>query len=77
MAGFMMRKKADMAGMADEPKAQKRLVQLLNEKKGETVRLTLAVPRSLHTRLKLAAVRQELSIVSLVSGWIEEKTVTV
>lgn len=42
-----------------------------------TVRLTLAVPRSLHTRLKLVAVRQEQSIVSLVSGWIEEKTVPV
>ena len=40
-----------------------------------TVRLTMAVPRSLHTRLKLAAVRQERSIVSLVSGWIVEKTV--
>ena len=39
-----------------------------------TVRLTLAVPRQLHTRLKLAAVRQERSIVSLVSGWIEERT---
>ena len=41
----------------------------------ETVRLTLAVPRVLHKRLKLAAVQQELSIVSLVSGWIEERTV--
>ena len=40
-----------------------------------TVRMTLAVPRQLHTRLKLAAVRQERSIVSLVSGWIEERTV--
>ena len=40
-----------------------------------TVRLTLAVPRSLHTRLKLATVQQKRSIVSLVSGWIEERTV--
>jgi predicted HicB family RNase H-like nuclease len=40
-----------------------------------TVRMTLEVPRSLHTRLKLAAVRQERSIVSLVSAWIEERTV--
>ena len=38
------------------------------------VRLTLSVPRQLHTRLKLAAVRQERSIVAMVSSWIEERT---
>lgn len=55
-----------------EPLLRPQAAQVL---RGETVRLTLAVPRPLHTRLKLAAVRQERSIVSLVSAWIEEQTV--
>lgn len=39
-----------------------------------TVRLTLTVPRVLHTQLKLAAVRQEKTMAALLSGWIAEQT---
>jgi hypothetical protein len=61
------------AVVLEEPRLQP---QVAKQEVGRgTVRLTLAMPRALHMRLKLVAVRQERSIVSLVSGWIEERTV--
>ena len=76
MGGLMLRKKSMV--VMNKVGTQERETDAAGDDGGKgTVRLTLAVPRSLHTRLKLAAVRQERSIVSVVSGWIEEKTVAV
>lgn len=69
---------ADEAGALEEPlSCPQASEEPRRDGRRGTVRLTLSVPRQLHTRLKLAAVRQERSIVSLVSGWIEERTVEV
>lgn len=40
----------------------------------ETVRLSFRMQRGLHTRLKLEAVRQGRTIVSLLEGWVAEQT---
>ena len=64
-----------VVGQLQAPRRQLPLSVPAGQESGRrTVRLTPAVPRELHRRLKLAAVRQERSIVSLVSGWIEERT---
>lgn len=59
-------------GEVSEEAAQPR-----QESRRSMVRLTLNVPRQLHTGLRLAAVRQERSVVSLVTEWIEERIVAV
>ena len=64
-----------VVGQLREPRSQSTLTAPSGQGDDRrTVRLTMAVPRELHRRLKLAAVRQERTIVSLVSGWIEERT---
>lgn len=43
----------------------------------ETVRISFRMVRSLHTRLKLEAVRQGRSIVAMLEGFVSEHTPTV
>lgn len=76
MAQLILKKKSQMAGLQEELPLQRRGAAA-GGLKGETVRLTLAVPRALHRQLRLAAADQERTIVSLVSGWIEEKTAAI
>lgn len=42
------------------------------ESSGETARLSLSIDRALHRRLKMEAVRQDRTIISLIESWIEE-----
>ncbi len=42
------------------------------ESSGETARLSLSINRALHRRLKMEAVRQDRTIISLIESWIEE-----
>jgi hypothetical protein len=41
---------------------------------GDTVRMSFRLPQELHTRLRLESVRRGLTIVGLVSGWVEAHT---
>ena len=81
MSGFKVKKKGAVKSGLDafQKKAERfeaeDLPDLQKERKPvgqRTVRLTMAIPQSLHTRLKLTAVYQKKSLVELVSGWIEQ-----
>lgn len=52
---------------SEKPIAKKTL-----EPSGETARLSLSIDRALHRRLKMEAVRQDRTIISLIESWIEE-----
>lgn len=74
-AGAVVRLPCSAAAAGGE--VSQRGTQPRQEQGRSTVRLTFSVPQELHMRLKLAAVRQGQTIVSLVSGWIAEQTAAV
>jgi hypothetical protein len=48
--------------------------QTVEKKLGDTVRISFRMGKSLHTRLKLASVRQGRTIVSMLEGFVTEHT---
>ena len=56
---------------------EKQVTEAVAGKGDETVRISFRMDRSLHTRLKLEAVRQGRTIVSMLEGFVTEHTPTV